>query len=309
MSKVNASQSSTNNQKLKRASLQKQTSDQQTKGADFKDQLKKMLKPNGKNLVREKDVFAALVNKQIGDLKGDQAHSSFMKNFQEFKASKKGQSERGLIYATNRALKRVRVEGHLTRDEAHMIRRQALGAAQTDGSVCRLDRGNAAAGVDLESALENAFSKMSAYQTGEEVALSRAQRKQAYREYLLANGKEVAGEGNKGKSNRSEKYGKAKVPSDGFEGFLFKPASDHGGKLVVLMPSNYGNGVQGVTLKDAKGKVIEKGNSSGFANGNREHFRFSQAGASYPKNIYLEISFKGGKELVYKIPDPSQRYD
>ena len=43
--------------------------------------------------------------------------------------------------------------------------------------------------------------------------------------------------------------------------------------------------------------------TSGWANGNREHFRISKSGASYGKNIILEFS----NGMKYTVPDGSVR--
>lgn len=103
--------------------------------------------------------------------------------------------------------------------------------------------------------------------------------------------------------------GKASNASDGPGGFLFKPQSENGGKLVVLTSEKESNNVQGVTLKDSNGNVLEQGRSSGFANGGREHFRFNKAGGSYPNNLVVEIAYKDGRKESRRIPNPGKRYD
>ncbi len=103
--------------------------------------------------------------------------------------------------------------------------------------------------------------------------------------------------------------GQASNASDGPGGFLFKPQSENGGKLVVLTSEKESNNVQGVTIKDSNGNVLEQGRSSGFANGGREHFRFNKAGGSYPNNLVVEIAYKDGRRESRRIPNPGKRYD
>ena len=97
--------------------------------------------------------------------------------------------------------------------------------------------------------------------------------------------------------------------SDGPNGFVFKPESDHERKLVVLLPSKFGHSVEGVSLVKRDGELVERGRSSGFANGDREHFRFNLAGSRYPNNILVQVLFKDGDKLFYRIDDPGRRHD
>lgn len=127
-------------------------------------------------------------------------------------------------------------------------------------------------------------------------------------------GKGLAARPGKGKANRPGAAGKGQMgaagsASDGPGGFLFKPQSENGGKLVVLTSEKDANNVQGVTLRDGNGNVLEQGRSSGFANGGREHFRFKKAGGAYPNNLVVEIAYKDGRKEMKRIPNPGKRYD
>lgn len=96
---------------------------------------------------------------------------------------------------------------------------------------------------------------------------------------------------------------------DGGTGFLFKPVSDTQGKLVVLTPEQLTGKVAGISLFDSSGKLVEKGLFSGVGNGEREHFRFTKAGSSYPDGLTVQVALKGGGSKSWYIPDPSLRYD
>jgi hypothetical protein len=59
----------------------------------------------------------------------------------------------------------------------------------------------------------------------------------------------------------------------------------------------------GAATPATPGKNTESVGTSGWANGNREHFRISKSGASYGKNIILEFS----NGMKYTVPDGSVR--
>lgn len=103
--------------------------------------------------------------------------------------------------------------------------------------------------------------------------------------------------------------GRMAVPVDGPQGFLFKPASDSDGKLVVLVPKQCQGNVASVKVKDESGKVLSNGTLKGTFGDGRDIFRFDKAGASLPKNVTVEVTMKDGSVKKYPIGDPSKRYD
>jgi hypothetical protein len=90
------------------------------------------------------------------------------------------------------------------------------------------------------------------------------------------------------------------------EGFLYKPVSDSG-ELVILLPSKYRDSQ--VVLKDSEGNVIEQGRSTGYANGDREHFRFQQSGSKYPNGAIVEVTLADGSTMRHQVEDTSMRID
>jgi hypothetical protein len=90
------------------------------------------------------------------------------------------------------------------------------------------------------------------------------------------------------------------------DGFLWKPVADSGG-LVILLPSKYRN--SSVKLIGPDGNVIEEGRSSGYANGNREHFRFGQNGGEYPNGTVVEVTTSDGNTMRYQIGNTSSRVE
>ena len=103
---------------------------------------------------------------------------------------------------------------------------------------------------------------------------------------------------------------KKKNTSSGYagieEGFLYKPVSERG-TLVILLPSK--NRDSKVTLKTPDGKVLEHGVSHGYANGNREHFRFNQEGGKYPDGTVIEVTRADGSTVRHQVTNTSARWE
>lgn len=108
--------------------------------------------------------------------------------------------------------------------------------------------------------------------------------------------------------------GRVKTPNDGASGFLWKE-SDHGG-LVVLFPTNYQSQFQKVLVLKKRKKTKRRFKRlaslrfSGFANGNRQHWRDSRSINRFPnKRLYLKALDDSGKSLCYIIKKPHERND
>lgn len=100
----------------------------------------------------------------------------------------------------------------------------------------------------------------------------------------------------------------AKVRELGSSGeFLWKPASEKDGKLVVLAPSRMTGKIKSLKVIDQNGNVLAKGKFSGVANGDREHFRFNKAGAAFPDGSRVEILLKNGNTKFVEIGETSTR--
>lgn len=88
--------------------------------------------------------------------------------------------------------------------------------------------------------------------------------------------------------------------------FLWKSRSEKDGNLVILLPSELTGNVKNVRIVDENGEKIEKGDFSGVANGDREHFRFNKPGKKYPDGCYVIITTKNGDTYKVKIGDTSE---
>lgn len=94
------------------------------------------------------------------------------------------------------------------------------------------------------------------------------------------------------------------------DGFLWKPVSDSDGKLVILLPTTMKGRVRSVRILSPNGaEVIARGRSTGYANGDRQHFRFTKKGAHFPDGALVSIVGFGGTERRLKIPDTGRRIE
>lgn len=97
--------------------------------------------------------------------------------------------------------------------------------------------------------------------------------------------------------------------SDGPLGFLAKPASDHTGKLVILLPSSIN--ASKAFLTTVKGKKIENLDYTGRSNGYRPTFRAKKYGGHYSSKLLVkafEETYEGTTVLCWKI-NPHKRND
>lgn len=279
----------------------KTTQETPTGSDDFLSKLKAMLNPNQANSINEEELFAALIQERISSLKGDEAGAQFKEAFEaEKQGLTRGDGYVNVEQAAENALSGMIEKGVITAEEGTQIRQESFRAAQLDSDHSNLfdSRGETQATASIETALENARIALEKIANGEIDLSDVGAADDGSTDTTIAGGSVTP---------QGEHVDGAK------EGFLFKPEADHSGKLVVLLPHKMAYQVESVLLKNDKGKVVEEGSSSGFANGDRfgerEHFRFDKPGADYPKNLEVVVKLKNGKQKVYKIPDPSRRYD
>ena len=96
---------------------------------------------------------------------------------------------------------------------------------------------------------------------------------------------------------------------DGHGGFLWKPVSDAGG-LVVLFPKEYDVPFSRVMVyrkgKKKAYKRRERLRFTGFANGNRQHWRGRLEGSDYTGRIRVK---NGDKICRWRVRNPEERND
>lgn len=243
---------------------------------------------NEKTKVNEETLYAASVYRKLSK----EDRKEFLEALRDRSAVLKGKGDPSFYKATNEALNHLIREKKLSTQDFNNIKRYALGKAQLDSDKSNITRksqriGNGSDGSALDKLRENkaatnkelrAFEKSSADKS--------ASSKVSSNQTLKTNG---------GQS------------SSGSEKFLWKPVSDSDGKLAVLLPSSLTGDVSKVTIEAPDGKVIGQGRFSGVGNGEREHYRFSQAGGSYPDGSRVLIYFKDGSVKEVEIKETSSR--
>ncbi len=97
------------------------------------------------------------------------------------------------------------------------------------------------------------------------------------------------------------------VVRGGLEQFLWKPASENDGRLVVLLPSSLRGQVTSCTISGPSFGT-EQGRFAGDThNGYRPHYRFNRAGSGYGSDITVRATLQNGETRAWSVPNGSQR--
>lgn len=94
---------------------------------------------------------------------------------------------------------------------------------------------------------------------------------------------------------------------DGPGGFVWKPESDSGGTLVVILPERFVVAFEQVTVQRRDGRV-ERLRYAGFANGDRQHWRGVSAGREYLSES-LVVAEERGNACAWRIGRAGARND
>jgi hypothetical protein len=289
-------------------------------GDNFDATLKSLLPSTSENNVSEEELFAALVKERIVALKGAEAGVKFDEQF-ALQKQRYTKADGFVAYeaAGVASLKKLTAEGVISDTEGDQIYSQAFAAAQLDSNAETLwDRRGG--GNDPTIAVEALATALASARTKIENLVADAT-KLTVRSLKSADDGQVAtvssatGQTSTSSTSSIKSYPTGTIKPrgryvDGTNGFLFKPISSTDGRLAILLPESMAHNVTQVVLKNSKGKVLDRGRSTGYGDmGVREKFAFSKKGGSYPKNLIVEVSLSDGSKVRYKIPDPSQRYD
>lgn len=100
------------------------------------------------------------------------------------------------------------------------------------------------------------------------------------------------------------------TPGQGSNAFLWKPASDNDGRLVVLLPAWV---IDPANPGGSPGTLIvmaERGVFRSYANGNRAHYRFSKPGAAYGRDVLVTLHRPvPAGPLQISVPNGAVRYE
>lgn len=92
---------------------------------------------------------------------------------------------------------------------------------------------------------------------------------------------------------------------DGEGGFLWKPVSESDGNLAILFPKEFKSRFFDVLVSKEDGDQ-ESGSFVGFTNGERQTWRFEDAGHEYTGIVQVDA---GSQTCEWIVPDPSERQD
>jgi len=105
----------------------------------------------------------------------------------------------------------------------------------------------------------------------------------------------------------------AQDPSDGADGFVWKPNSDTQHYAVTVMPPALTGKISEVQVLSSTKQYIKSLTYKGIGNGNRTSWQdYALTGADYKRtygSIILKVILDNGGCLTYPISDPSQRVD
>lgn len=209
----------------------------------------------------------------------------------------------GIEDAVNLGLSEVVEQGIIEPSSAEMINGISFQAAQLDSDHTALFDStggvgdNTVATMNMESAIDKAQAMLEQIESGEVSIQARSLDEVSN----VAPGATGFAENSAGTHNGSS-----------LAGFLWKPASESDGRLVVLLPQALTGNVTNAgiysSLPPTEANKIEEGRFSGDThNGGRAHFRFSQSGGAYPDGSYIVAELRGGEKVTFKIGDSSSR--
>ena len=186
MTKIGSSNKRNNNQALgaEIGVTQKMSTDNQLNAlGSLRQNLLNRLEPNGKNRVNEDELFAAIVFHEVKELHGRKAVKAFNEHYEEFLGKKVANRQGSEEFATNRALKKTRLDGFFSAEDAQAMRNQAYTTAQIDGNPYKTytDSGRARASLDVNEAIQNAQDAMDRVLRGEQEVLNGTQRRAAHK--------------------------------------------------------------------------------------------------------------------------------
>lgn len=259
--------------------------------------------------VSEEELFAALVQERVAAVKGDETAVQFKQALDT--ASLTPTRYAGHIAwedAATSALQSMVSSDALTVDEANKIYSEAFDAAQLDANTDMVwdNMGGAndpSIAVDtMDAALTAARLKITSFADGTAAATERS--------FFFENDAGLVGTDPADLPAPGDVAEPQGTQFDGSGGFLFKPISANQGRLAVLLPPSLKYLVDSVVLKDESGNELDRGTSYGYGDtGEREKFSFSKKGGEYPPNLTVEVALMDGTSRLWKIPDPSKRYD
>ncbi|MCB9030271.1 MAG: hypothetical protein H6619_04405 [Deltaproteobacteria bacterium] len=259
--------------------------------------------------VNEEEMFAAIIHRR---LKKD--HPELAQKYEERLTKLIGRTKRNLgeasvLKASNKLLRGFYRRNKISEESYNEIKAYAFGKAQLDQDPTLLSKERVESSGDTSAlrSLSNAINSFEVNQAATPEVMQDFDLKHLAPLKEIAQQKNIADPSPSAEVNASEEA--ISVDKSVLNGFVWKPVSEKDGKLVVLLPSSFIGKVAEVNIINPQGKEIAEGKYDGINNGFRPHFRFGNAGGSYPDGSILEIKMLEGGSFHYTVAETSNRID
>jgi len=281
---------------------------------EFASYLTKSLGRSGQQEVNEEELFSAVISQRLNK-ESPEAAQFYDEKVKELSVSMA--REDGYVPledVAKSALQATVDEGKIDSAKAEMINSEAFNSAQLDDNLdCLYDgRGDTSAVMSMEEAMFKVKQVLDQVDAGQLTldprALDIPSNIGSTPGYMIASGlaAEIAG-----RPADQVDSAEAVVEAEG-EGsekqvrFTWKhEASD--GNLAILLPTRLNGQIDGVSLFDSDGNLLEKGDYSKQTGDKRAVYRFNDPGGDYGKNIDAVVYLENGQTLTYHVKDGGER--
>ena len=262
-----------------------------------------------RRLINETELFAAAVHSHFSR----ESNPNQLNKFERLLADEVNiMSDRGreikFFNATKRTLRKMVKSKDLAHAEYKEIKAKAFGKAQLDSNRTNLStmRSEEAKSSDTPvRTIDTALTKFESNQGASdlEIKIFRKNRYENRRELLLERARRNRLSFKESSVNQSTTQS-VSAPA----GFVWKPASESDGRLVILLPSELTGKAIDVSIISPNGKdLIATGRFSGVANGFRQHYRFDSSGGAFPDGSKVLVQLNNGTNFTVSISETSQR--
>lgn len=284
---------------------------------DFAAYLMKSLGKTGQQEVNEEELFAGIISERL-NAENPEAATFYDQKVQELSLSMA--REDGYVPledVAKAALQATVDEGKIDLDKAEMINAEAFSSAQLDDNLdCLYDgRGDTSAVSSMEEAMFKVKQVLDQINAGtlslEARALDIPSNVGTTPGYMIASGSSIANaerplDGAIGSDVATNEVAADGASSEKQVRFTWKhEASD--GNLAILLPTKLNGQIDGVSLYDSDGNLLEKGDYSKQTGDQRAVYRFNDPGSEYGKNIDAVVFLDNGQTLTYHVSNGGER--
>ena len=295
---------------------------QRTEDEDFSMYLTKLLGKTGQEEVNEEELFSSVIGQRLSE-QSPEAEAFYQSKVKELSASMAREDGYVPVEDVAKAALRATVDaGKVTSAQAVQINALAFQAAQLDSNMLSLfdGRGDTKAVATMEEAMFKVKAILDRFDLGDLTLDGRGLNTPSNVGQTPGVPVPVGGEGEESgavekaaehaeKAEETEEAEHTEEEGEGSEKqvrFTWKHVA-RDGNLAVLLPTRLNGSIEGVSLYDEEGNLIEKGDYSKRTGDNRAVFRFDEPGSAYGKNIDAVITLDNGETLTYRVDNGGKR--